>query len=155
MAAVGLGAFSLSWQVGVDACWGAGAWWQHPRWGAFPPWHHGELVWARRSPVVQIGRAACLEWPTLILGGTWVWRWQVGVVMGGAGHAERHSRCHRGWCVGECGRVVHPGTGETCLGKRGQAGKLALELAWVSCKRAQIRCTWERQVGSAFSTFTY
>lgn len=87
MAAVGFGAFSLSWQVGVDACRGAGAWRQHPCRRAFPSWHHGELVRARRSPVVQIRRAAGLEWPALVLGGTWVWRWQVGVVVGGAGHA--------------------------------------------------------------------
>lgn len=106
--------FRLVGQVGVHQGGTRGctcAWWDHPRGRAISTRNHGELVGPRRSAVVEIWRAACLERRTLALGGAWVRRGKVCVVVGAA---QRHSGGDR-WGVGEGGGVVHPGAGETAL----------------------------------------
>lgn len=130
--------FRLAGQVGVHqggARGGASARWDHPRGRAIPARNHGELVGPRRSAVVEIRRAASLEWCTLALGGARVWRGKVCVVVGAA---QRHAAGDR-WGVGEGGGVVHPGAGETALCDGGEARELPIELTreW-----AQVRGTY-------------
>lgn len=136
--------FRLAGQVGVHqggARGGASARWDHPRGRAVSTWNHGELVGSRRSTVVEIWRAASLEWCTLALGGARVRRGKVCVVVGAA---QRHAGGDR-WGVGEGGGVVHPGAGETAFCDGGEARELAVELTgeW-----AQVR-------GSCGDTQTY
>lgn len=119
--------FRLAGQVGVDqggARGGASARRDHPRRRAISTGNHGELVGSRRSAVVEIWRAASLEWCTLALGGAWVWRGKVCVVVGAA---QRHAGGDR-WGVGEGGGVVHPGAGEAALRDGGEARELTVEL---------------------------
>lgn len=121
--------FRLAGQVGVDqggACRGASARWDHPRGRAISTRNHGELVGSRRSTVVEIWRAASLERCTLALGGARVRRGKVCVVVGAA---QRHAGGDRRR-VGEGGRVVHPGAGETALCDGREARKLTVKLTW-------------------------
>lgn len=111
---------------------------QHPRWRSVSTRDHGELVRPGRGAVVQIWCAAGLEGPTLVLGGSGVRRRQIGVVVGGARHAEGHAGGDRCGCVGERCGIVHSGIGESALCERREGGKLTLELARVSRERAQI-----------------
>lgn len=130
--------FCLAGQVGVDqggARGGASARWDHPRGRAISPWNHGELVGSRRSTVVEIWRAASLEWCTLALGGARVGRGEICVVVGAA---QRHAGGDR-WGVGEGGGVVHPGAGKTALCDGGEAWELTVKLTW---EWAQVRGTY-------------
>lgn len=104
----------LAGQVRVNqgaACGSASARWYHPGWRTITPRNHGELVRPGGGSIVQIGGAAGLEGSTLALGGSGVGRGQVGVVVSAA---QGHGGGGRGG-VGEGGRVVHSGTGETTL----------------------------------------
>lgn len=120
-------------QGGARGC--ASARRDHPRGWAISTRNHGELVWSRRSAVVEIWRAASLERCTLALGGAWVWRGKVCVVVG---TAQRHAGGDR-WGVGEGGGVVHPGAGETALCYGWKARELAVKLTW---EWAQVRGTY-------------
>lgn len=105
---------------------------QHPRRGSVSTRNHGELVRPGRGAVVQIRSAAALEGPALVLVGSGVRRRQIGVVVGGGGHAEGHAGGDWCGCVGKCGGVVHSGIGESTLGERREGGKLTLKLTRVS-----------------------
>ena len=152
MAPVRLSSVRLVGEVRIDqgaTCGGACARREHPGWGAVPPWDHGELVRPGRGAVVQIGSTAGLEGPSLVLRGAGVGRRQVGVVVGGGGHAQGHTGGDGGGRVGEGGRVVHPWVGEAALSQRGEAGELTLKLPWVSREWAQIRGTCHGERNSA------
>lgn len=126
----------------------ASARWKHPGRGPVSPRHHRELVRPGRGAVVEIGRAAGLEGPALVLGGAGVrWR-QVGVVVGVGGDAQRHAGGDRSGGVRERRRIVHSWTGETAFCERGQTGKLTFKLPRVGRERTEIRRTWWREKNS-------
>lgn len=80
----------LAGQVGVHqggARGGASARGNHPGGRAVSSGNHGELVRPGRSAVVQVGRAAGLEGCVLALGGAWIGRGEIGVVVRAA---QRH-----------------------------------------------------------------